>query len=428
MNTGKQMIEFNVRGKRKRREPAPVAERAITKPRLRGRPMKTAEELKARKKVRTAPTPSTAHTLKSTSWLERLPVELIEQIFLHALEINMAEASPFLGRTLAKESIYKMLILFAFFDDDEKHPVETKHFAPATYRLLSLEEKVRLQQGVLDSPWCTLNRIRRQLPILNRLVAVQEWHCDRARDIENAKVLTPKQQNGDQSTPPSPSRTRFAPLPPFADTDALDEHYDSMDYTAMFIRPETRVAAQHNIRGTFNARYFPPRLLNPPSWHITGPRDNTAADRKGKDDLPFELLTLLHEGHRTIEDLPDWNASSSPIRRATADFTALGRGIETAIHERHAGALGLLMQICDKISDSCNDGHRQRSSEWIMPLLHLATKQGRDSRWIVEMMMDRWEAFIQKDDRVLTKWALVEAEAGSLFASWLLDFMERIET
>jgi hypothetical protein len=170
-------------------------------PRPRGRPMMAASELRS-KKPRTAP-PTTWSPPRTQSWLERLPVELIEQIFLHSLEISMAYASPFLCKTLSKESMYRTLILFAFFDDDEQNPVEEKHFKPAAYRLLSLTDKLRIQKGVLESRWCTMARVKQCLPTLMRLVIVQEWH--RERDWECAQAEAAAQRDGDHSRQQPPS-------------------------------------------------------------------------------------------------------------------------------------------------------------------------------------------------------------------------------
>ena len=141
------------------------------------------------KRPRLAP-PKPVLPAKRKSWLERLPVELIEHIFLLTLEVNMARASPLIGRRLSHEPIYRVLILFSFFDDDRLNPVEERHFAPATYRPLSVEEKTRLQQGVLGCRWCTISRIRDYMPILMRLAIIQEWHQERKRQVlDNAEAL-----------------------------------------------------------------------------------------------------------------------------------------------------------------------------------------------------------------------------------------------
>ena len=59
------------------------------------------------------------------SRIERLPTELVQQIFFDCLEVNMIKASAVLAKILSTDSTYKLLILFAFFDDDGVNPVET---------------------------------------------------------------------------------------------------------------------------------------------------------------------------------------------------------------------------------------------------------------------------------------------------------------
>ena len=174
--------------------------------------MKTSSELKTPKKQKMASPTSTTSPTKSQSWLERLPVELIEQIFLEALEVNMAKASPYLGRDPAKESIYRMLILFAFFDDDGQGPTETKHFRPAVYRVLSLEEKLRLQKGILVTRWCTFGRIKQQLPVLARLRIVKEEPYARDREDEVKRALALQQQLQQQDLFARPSCHMSIPL------------------------------------------------------------------------------------------------------------------------------------------------------------------------------------------------------------------------
>ncbi|KAJ6150323.1 hypothetical protein N7471_001522 [Penicillium samsonianum] len=65
---------------------------------------------------------SRPHTPRRISLLEALPVEIIEQIFLHSLNLNFPRASPFLSRALSGEHIYRALILLAFWNDALANP------------------------------------------------------------------------------------------------------------------------------------------------------------------------------------------------------------------------------------------------------------------------------------------------------------------
>ncbi|RMZ79344.1 hypothetical protein DV737_g3461, partial [Chaetothyriales sp. CBS 132003] len=68
---------------------------------------------------------------KQISSFEKLPVEVIQHIFFFCLETNLANASLILGKALSDESIYRVVILFAYFDYIRPYPVETALFRPA---------------------------------------------------------------------------------------------------------------------------------------------------------------------------------------------------------------------------------------------------------------------------------------------------------
>ncbi|RVX72160.1 hypothetical protein B0A52_04758 [Exophiala mesophila] len=152
----------------------------------RGRPMKHSSDLKPPQHVRIQQE-SLIHSQQTTqqpdiipssqlSPLEALPVELIHQIFFYALETNMARASPHLAAALSKPSIYAALVAFAFFADDGIGPVDRQVFLPAQYVPLPLEDRVRLQEGILRCQWCTLRLLKASVPVISRLVQVQAWH------------------------------------------------------------------------------------------------------------------------------------------------------------------------------------------------------------------------------------------------------------
>lgn len=374
--------------------------------------MKAASDLRSKKRKIVPPRP--AFQPKEQSWLERLPIELLECIFLHSLEINMMHALPLLGKTLSKESIYRVLILFAFFDDDRQHPVEQKHFDPASYRVLSDEERSRLQMAVLQSRWCTMARIQQCLPTLMRLVTVQLWH----EEHEGGEwgLEAPPAQDG--SGPHQPARSL---LPPPGDPPAI--HGDSNATTSVSWPFETdsdfRIKHHGIDHRSLNMYKFPPRLLNPASWH---PNPNTTHHTSH----PFDFLTLL------------WNSSSpssNPNKTAPplADEPTLLLGLATAIRDHHHPALQLLLQIHDQCASSTRrhglDGKSSACPDIPVALIHLATRQGRESESILKVLLRRGEAggrlMIPKDDDVLTKWAIGRQERGSRFARWLLGVMER---
>jgi hypothetical protein len=383
--------------------------------------------MKATKKPRPAPPQNLAPAAPSQSWLERLPVELIEQIFLHALEVNMAKASPFLGRSLAKESIYRTLILFAFFDDDDSYPVETKHFAPATYRMLSLEERLRLQQGVLDSRWCTKDRLEQSLPTFRRLVIVQEWHRQRSEERDEARALAGDtlQKTGAEQPPSSQQPQCASSLPALDDEPALvayyrtsDEYYPS-NYTTYISIPSTESSDDiwteppRKTRSTFSVLYFPNRLLDPESWEPTDIPFSSNTNDSWPSPHPAFFLYFLIEARRMTANV------NTPL---TAAGAALIRGLETAIRQHEGMALKILLQIFDMIflssTSSTQPGGGEENvqthenpRECVMRLLHLATRQGTHSRWILPMLIEGRDELVSMDDEVLMKWGLRSVES-----------------
>lgn len=366
--------------------------------------MMAASEL-GNKKARRS-TPASGLRAKAKSWLERLPVELLEQIFLHALEFNMVHALPSLRKSLSCEPIYKVLILFAFFEDDEQHPVEEKHFDPATYQLLGRDEHMRLQKNVLESRWCTLSRVTQCLPVLKRLTIVQQWHSDRDKDIEAARALGIQDRVGPQQQPPSS-------LPPLDDMAAVLSYYSPAHMDKKFWNPVDFDVALTNYgihRVFLNVYTLPYRILNPMTWHKIPQTNNENCD-------PLEFLTLLWHGIMN-------NTTSQPI--SPANPAAVLLGIETAIRERNGQVLNLLMVIHSEAAGFDNTDEEENLSYNIpVTLLHLGTRQGADSESILRLLLKSRvrNGWIPKDDVVLTRWAIAADEAGSAFARWLREAM-----
>ncbi|KGO69599.1 hypothetical protein PITC_000170 [Penicillium italicum] len=112
------------------------------------------------------------------SLLEALPVEIIEQIFLHSLNLNFPRASPFLSRALSGEHIYRALILLAFWNDALEYPRSKaidRMMVPLDYVPLNLDERARLQEDVLKCRWCTVDRVREQIPTMQILTIYRRW-------------------------------------------------------------------------------------------------------------------------------------------------------------------------------------------------------------------------------------------------------------
>ncbi|KAJ6088487.1 hypothetical protein N7486_009748 [Penicillium sp. IBT 16267x] len=99
------------------------------------------------------------------SRLESLPVELIQLIFLHSLEINLPRASPHLSRALSSPLIYTWLIrlVFSSTNPGSRSGFFTPDFLPPPldFWALSWEQRQDLQTNLLACRWCTLPLMRK---------------------------------------------------------------------------------------------------------------------------------------------------------------------------------------------------------------------------------------------------------------------------
>lgn len=99
------------------------------------------------------------------SRLESLPVEIIQLIFLHSLEINLPRASPLLSRALSNPVLYTWLIrlVFSSANPGSREGFFTPDFLPPPldFWSLSWQQRQRLQTALLACRWCTLSLMRK---------------------------------------------------------------------------------------------------------------------------------------------------------------------------------------------------------------------------------------------------------------------------
>ena len=430
------MVELKIRGKRRARKSITTNGDA----RKRGRPMKRASELATTKKrvrleaiellKQERSVAMNSEPRDRISELERLPVELIQQIFLHSLELNLLRASTTLARSLSKESIYSSLILLAFFDDDGKQPVDGRLFAPARYRELDLAEKIHLQTSILNGRWCTLHRLQQNLPALSRLAIIQAWHEERDRELQTHS-LTPK-------TPPitpSPALQAIATLPAIEDLGATEQHFlarskaglgdsdgENNDSSTFLPRLRTWTSSKgkdgqtyktiDGARGIVNIRHIPRRLLRGSPWT--------------PEKLAF--LKFLRQGWRFLQKDFVLKISSA----------AMFEGMASAIAESNTETLKVLLELHfaafqDKNSHTSvtASGRTRYTVSFSHPipleLFHLATRQQRSEELMALLLREGIDSI--HDDAILTKWALRShsADSSSTVAEWLLKHMEGTE-
>jgi hypothetical protein len=115
---------------------------------------------------------------RALSMLETLPVEVIEQIFLYSLNLNLPRASPVLAAAVSREQIYRILIILAFWDDPptnlRSEPIN-RILRPLDYAPLTLDQRGTLQEAVFRCRWCTMERVREQIPTIMILTIHRQW-------------------------------------------------------------------------------------------------------------------------------------------------------------------------------------------------------------------------------------------------------------
>jgi hypothetical protein len=106
-----------------------------------------------------------------------------------------AKCSLPLIKALSDERIYKVLILFTFFDNDERLPVDESYFKPASYEYLTRSQRICLQMDILECPWCAYAPLKKPTDVITYLAITKEWRL-RGR-------MQPTKPSTDRSPPPA---------------------------------------------------------------------------------------------------------------------------------------------------------------------------------------------------------------------------------
>ncbi|EXJ81738.1 hypothetical protein A1O1_07803 [Capronia coronata CBS 617.96] len=372
--------------------------------RRQGRPMKAASELRPTRKARTeyaqllhsqasgATATSKTQSSHQLSHLESLPVELIEHIFFYSFEVNMPRASTYLAQVLSKPSIYKALTLFAYFDNlGDGIPVETYHFRPAEYRRISLDEKLRLQTGILGCKWFTSRLLKSCMPALSRLQMVQAWHHESR--AERTLNISPDEPSLSAPLVANERLRSVASLPAIDDEPGMEKHFlAKLEQQQAQTKPRDRVLGPTGDNNTL------PRIME---WSSSIDEDgqlhktihhatSVLAARVLLDrivcgspwtDSKLELLQLLRQGMRFL-------VAAHVLEISAA---ALFQGMASAIREGHEQALLVLLELhyaTMRLHPTYDRGHFDGTGIWerrylVAPfahplpvdLFHLAVKQ-----------------------------------------------------
>lgn len=381
---------------------------------------------------------STKNKHRKASLLECLPVELIEKIFLYCLDINLPWASPTLAATLSSERIYRVLILLSFWDDSSprtRSQTQTRSddgqsratraaisraLWPADcYVPLENEERRRLQAAILRCRWCTLDRVRAQLPELMRMTVQKHWfgagmtmddaqHGTLMRFLERKEDVRRRTFEGTGTGPDG--KTYVLSIDPLS----VSVHC-----------PETSYRKTHRV---LSVRAFPDRLLRL---------------RGGDDDNDIAFLEMLRHAYG-CNDFEETSLDADDEVSFSRD--ALQQGIHNALVTNNAHALTTLLKIDEYFTRRRIRAHNNNAPGassaiidsdmlpyYSLPPSHFRTavqNAGHDPRFFQLLLRANAES-VPPDDPDITQWAMDlenhpsdPHHAG--LGRWLLDFMTRL--
>ncbi|KAE8383195.1 hypothetical protein BDV26DRAFT_251879 [Aspergillus bertholletiae] len=346
---------------------------------------------------------------KKLSRLETLPVELIEKIFLHSLNVNLPRASSSLAATVSSERIYRALILLAFWNDvpSATGPFDVvsataiaKILRPLDYIPLDLAERGALQSTILRCKWCTEQRLLSRFPDLMGLSIQRHWFSAGvtmdADEEENLRRFLAREEDG------AGSRS-------FQGTDKDNNHYTlsvsplvSVTVTCL----ETETAQTHRILGVTE---FPERLL------------------RGEHGFSSDTIAYLE----VLRLASGFSRSELMETQVSLPRDALQKGVRAALEAHNAEALASLLKI-DEYHFRCRNTNVAvtNSVPYKIPAEHFRTavRVARNEPALFQILLRASAESVPADDSNITQWAM---DLDDPFGRWLLDLMlqlpQRIE-
>lgn len=122
--------------------------------------------------------PKAKPRVKRLTQLEVLPKEILQQIFFYSLNLNFTCVSTSITNAITNDRIYGLLILLACWKGPEGQmpcAAVRRYFTPMQFIPLSEKERANLQNLLFEREWCTLDRLRAQIPTLMMLNIHQYW-------------------------------------------------------------------------------------------------------------------------------------------------------------------------------------------------------------------------------------------------------------
>ncbi|KAJ5612290.1 hypothetical protein N7510_005484 [Penicillium lagena] len=339
------------------------------------------------------------------SLLETLPVEILEQIFLHSRNMNFPRASPALAAAVSSERIYRVLILLAFWDDDiqgvepSPTPAIARLFAPLEYTPLRSNERAQLQDAVFRCAWCTLDRVHAQLSTLMALTVHRHWFGDgivmEPDEKDDLHRLLAREYDGHRGFSGSRRSGRRTTL----------SIVSLLAVTIPFSNP---------------ARFTTVSLFKLPSHLIQGRR------RGGFSEENTNFLEMLRITSG-IYSIPYYQGGHHTPVVPEFNRAALHHGVQIAIRQRNINAVTCLL----KIDEFANRFSTKGRELYLIPPDHFRvavriSRQNLDPTLFQTLFRASAES-IPADDEEITQWLVEIIERGTdearAFAHWFFDFM-----
>lgn len=385
---------------------------------------------------------------RALSRLETVPVEVIEKIFLYSLNPNLPRASPVLAIALSREHIYNLLIILALWND----PMATDPLSPAMVAMLTpLDEYVplsrnargKLQDSIFRCRWCTMRRVRDQIPQIVNLTLHRFWiNTGLEMDPEQQAALDRFMKREDMTTLSFTATSGV--IDRLADGIKLECPGQTYDQSCLALRPgphEYKLVIEPNVlifistkgvgltlRPAIELQEFPGHLIRGSSTGFSA------------EDVAFLELLRLCSNHRQWDDR-DYPRHSTSTK---LDRMALHQGVRNAIRSQNLDALTSLLKIDQFVYDfQVREESEENGLPYTIPSDHFVTvtRVGRSNPRLnmafFETLVRASAESIPTNSLEVTQWTvdnihLAEQnptqyrETNGNFARWLSNFILRL--
>lgn len=370
--------------------------------------------------------------------LEVLPVEVIEQIFLYSLNLNLPRASPVIAAAVSREKIYNILIVLAFWDDSPTNPHSeaiNRILAPLDYVPLTREQRGPLQEAVFHCRWCTMERVREQIPKIIILTVHRQWFdMGITMKPEERAALDAFMNREDDSVcvfhgegPPPMKVAAHCQHPEML---RLSRNPGPHKYE-LHIKPMVTVQVRSETMKSIVA--WPAlSILKFPNHLLRGRKTGFTAD----DVMYLEMLRMCSDNFAE-NDTP-----LVPSTISTVDRTVLHEGVGNAIRTQNYNALISLLKI-DEYIFRFHMSRQGRPVYYTIPSDHFlaVTRVGRDKPHLnvafLEALVRASAESIPANAPEILQWTLENVrlanrypdayhEINGKFARWLSNFVLRL--